>query len=141
MLEYQLKPSLLLLRFNLGLYFLSIIVLLVHYPISYITVLLFLLSILLITHEWVIYRKINGQSPESLSINISSSVIEWQINNNIHQFAAYSVYTCRWGIILVLKQSKFRKSMILLADRFKNHHEYLDLRFHLIRLNQAIHAS
>ena len=141
MFEYQLKPSLFVLRFNLGLYCLSFLVLLFYNPSSYITPLFFFLLILLITQDWKNYRRATITAAESLSINISSGAIEWQKYGNNRQFTDYSVYTCRWGMILVLKQSKFRNSLILLADRFNNHSQYLDLRFHLIRFNQVIHAS
>lgn len=141
MFEYQLKPSLFLLRFNLGIYCLSFLVILFYNSASYIPLLLVFLLILLIFQEWSSYRQANSCAMESLSINTLTGTIEWQKNGNNRQFTDYSVYTCRWGMILVLKQSRFRNSLILLADRFNNQTQYLDLRFHLIRLNQAIHAS
>lgn len=141
MYEYQLKPSLWLLCFNLGLYCLSLFVLLSYSSMDYLTLLLFFLIVLFAILEWKSYRQAKNTTAESLLLNISSGVIEWQKNNNNCQFTAYSVYTCRWGLILVFNQSRFRNSLILLADRFDNNRQYLDLRFHLIRLNQVMHAS
>ena len=141
MYEYQLKPSLLLLRFNLGVYCLSFLTLLSYSSMDYLTLLLFLLIIVLAIHEWKSYRQAKNTAAEVLLINTSSGTVEWQKNNNNCQFTAYSVYTCRWGMILVFKQSWFGNSLILLADRFDNNRQYLDLRFRLIRLNQVMHAS
>ena len=139
--EYKLKPSLLLFRLNLGLYGLSATVLLLYFPVDIISILFFCLVILLIVLECKYYRQKLIGPPELLSINLSSAVIELQLNQDNHQFSDYSVYTCRWGMILVLRNPECRKKLILLADRFDTTHKYLDLRFHLNRINQAIHAS
>lgn len=141
MTEYQLKPSFNLLSINICLYLLSATALLVHYPIDLISSMLFVLIILLSVNDILHYRRKIGQKAEILSLNLSSGLIESQLNDDYRQFTEYSVYTCRWGMILVLKQSGFRRHIILLADRFKFIHEYLDLRYQLIRLNQVVHAS
>ena len=141
MFEYPLKPSLLLLRFNLGIYCLSLLALLSYASIDYLTVLLFCLIIVLAIHEWESYRQAKNTGSEALVVNPSSGVLEWQKNNNSCQFTTYSVYTCRWGMILVSRQSGLRHRLILMADRFNNNSQYLDLRFRLIHLNQVMHAS
>lgn len=139
--EFQLKPSLLLLRFNLALYCLSFLTLLSYKSLDYLSLLLFLLIIISAIYEWQSYRRGKNAGAEVLVINASSGAVEWRKNNNNCQFTSYSVYTCRWGMILVFKQSWFRNSLILLADRFDNNRQYLDLRFRLIRFNQVMHAS
>lgn len=141
MVKYQLKPSLTLLCINLCLYLLAAIALLVYYEFGLISLMLFFLTILLFIYNLFHYRQEIKSSPKILSLNLSSALIEWQMADNYRQFTEYSVYTCRWGMILVLKQSSFRRHIILLADCFDNNYEYLDLRYHLIRLNQVIHAS
>ena len=141
MYQYQLKPSLLQLRFNLGVYCLSFLTLLSYSSMYYLTILLCVLIILLAFIEWKGYRQTKHAAPEILSLNSGSGTLEWRKNNNICQFTVYSVYTCRWGMILVSRQSGFRNSLILLADRFDNNSQYLDLRFRLIHLNQVMHAS
>lgn len=141
MLEFKLKPSLWLFRLNLGLYALSAILLLAYYPPGLISTSLLGLILLLFSREYVDYRQNHRKYRETLCFNLSSSAIKYQFNDDILQFRDYSVYTCRWGIILVLKKSKCRKKIILLVDRFENLHSYLDLRFHLTRLNQAVHVS
>jgi len=141
MVKYQLKPSLTLLCINLCLYLLAAIALLVYYEFGLISLMLFFLTILLFIYNLFHYRQEIKSPPKILSLNLSSALIEWQMADNYRQFTEYSVYTCRWGMILVLKQSSFRRHIILLADCFDNNYEYLDLRYHLIRLNQVIHAS
>ncbi len=141
MVEYQLKPSQMLLCTNLCLYLLASIALISCYQLNLISLLLFFLIILLFLYELLDYRKRSKLVPEILSLNLASSIIEWQLKDDNRQFNKYSVYTCRWGILLVLKQSRLRLCMILLADRFINNHDYLDLRYQVLRLNQDLHAS
>lgn len=141
MIEYHLKPSLNLLSINICLYLLSATALLVHYQINLISLMLFLLIILFAANDVLHYRKKIEQPAEILSLNLSSGLIGCRLNDDYRQFTEYSVYTCRWGMILVLKQSGFRRHITLLADRFKFIHEYLDIRYQLIRLNQVVHAS
>ncbi len=141
MVMYQLKPSLALLCINFSLYLLAAVTLLIYFQNGLTSLMLFSLTILLSMHDLLHYRQKTEQTPEKLSLNLRSGSIDWRFNDDYRQFSEYSVYTCRWGMILVLKQPKFRQHLILLADRFKNIHEYLDLRYQLIRLNQDIHAS
>ncbi len=141
MVQYQLKASLTLLYINISLYLLAAIALLVYYQINLASILLFMLIILFFTNDLFIYRNTLKSSSETLSLNFSSGLIESRLVDDIRQFSEYSVYTCRWGIFLVLKQSRYRKHMILLTDRFENSHDYLDFRYQILRLNQDIHAS
>ncbi len=141
MVQYQLKPSLTILCINVLLYLLAALALLVYYPINFISVLLFVLIILVFLNDLSIYWQTCKLPAEILLLNLSSGLIERRLSDDKRQFTEYSVYTCRWGVILVLKQSKCKLHLILLADRFKNDHEYLDIRYQLLRLNQAIHAS
>lgn len=141
MLEYQLKPSLVLLRISYSLYLFSAFILSAYYPLNFISTSLFILIFLMAAQAWRSYSPNLNKSPDNLSLNASTGIIEWQKDGDIRQFSDYSVYTCRWGMILVLRKSQCRKNIILLADRFDNLHQYLDLRFQLIRLNQAINAS
>lgn len=141
MIQYELRPSQTLLIVNIALYLLAATALFAYYQINLTSLMLFFLTILLILHELFQFRQAVNQQPEILSLNLSSGLIERSLVGDNRQFTEYSVYTCRWGILLVLKQSKVRLSMILLADRFNNSHDYLDLRYQVLRLNQDIHAS
>lgn len=135
--HFQLKPSCNLLYLNIALYLLAATSLIVYYPVDFVSLMLLLLIILLLAWEFLQHRQKTRQGFETLSLHLSSQTIDWCSNDHSRSFTEHSLYSCRWGMILILKQPKYRKHIILLPDRFENIDEYLDLRYQLIRLNRA----
>ena len=141
MKQYHLYPSATLLFISIGFYLLACFSLLLYFPLTGLTVLAIMLILLLAyadTKKYLTSRKLN---PEMITLHLLTGVIEWKSTDNSRSFTAYTVYNSRWGMVLKLKGRWVRYNLILLADRFKDENEYLDLRYQLSHLRQVINAS
>lgn len=141
MKQYYLYPSATLMLFTLGLYLLVCFSLLLYFAMTSLTVLAMMLILLLACSEvkkFLASRKID---PELITLRLSTGEIEWKSIDDSRLFTRYTVYNSRWGMVLKLKNRWVQYNLILLADRFKDENEYLDLRYHLSHLKQVINAS
>ena len=141
MKQYHLYPSATLLLITLGLYLMVCLSLLLYFALTGVTVLAILLVLLLAYTEIKQHLKSRKLSPELISLRFTTDEIEWQSIDNCQLFTGYTVYNSRWGMILKLKNRWVGYNLILLADRFKDRNEYLDLRYQLSHLKQVINAS
>lgn len=129
---FQLKPSCKLLYINTALYLLAVTGLLGYHSINFVSIMMFLLIILCLIHHYCDYRKETKQGFKILALNLSSQSISWGLPGDERVFVQFTVYICRWGMVLVLE-----RPVILLPDRFENEYEYLDFRYQLITLYQG----
>jgi len=141
MKQYYLYPSTVLMFFIIGLYALACLGLLLFFAMDVFTALAMMLITLLAYLEIKKYNASRKTDPELITLRLSTGEIEWQSNDDSRIFTRYTVYNSRWGMILKLKKRWLRYNLILLADRFKDDNEYLDLRYQLSHLKQVINAS
>ena len=138
---YHLYPSATLLFINLGLYLLACFSLLLYFSLTGLTVLAIMLILLLAYTDIKKYLASRKLDPDLITLRLSTGEIEWKSIDNSRSFNAYTVYNSRWGMVLKLKNRWVRYNLILLADRFKDENEYLDLRYQLIHLRQVMNVS
>jgi len=141
MKQYQLQPSKLLFSVTLTLYLIALLSLWLNFTLSAMTLLVSTLILLLAYVEVKKYRQQISHHPEWLSLRLVTGEINWKSIDSSRSFTEYTVYNSRWGMVLKLKSQWTRYNLVLLADRFKNQNDYLDLRYQLIHLKQDINAS
>lgn len=138
MKQYLIKPSITYLIITVCLYGLVAACLVLFFGLEWFTVLLSLLAMLWLYVDVRNFLQTNKTMSETLTVNSTDGYIDL---NNSHQFKIFNVYTSRSSIIVKLYDKGHRKSLILLADRFRSRNDYLDCRYQLMRLNQDINAS
>lgn len=141
MKQYHLYPSATLMFFTIGLYVLACFSLLHYFAVTSLTMLAMMLVFLLAYCDIKKYLTFRKLSPELITLRLSTGEIEWESIDDSRIFTRYTVYNSRWGMVLKLKSRWARYNLILLADRFKNKNEYLDLRYQLSHLQQVMNAS
>ena len=100
-----------------------------------------MLILLLAYSEIKKYLASRKLDPDLITFRLSTGEIEWKSIDNSRLFTKYTVYNSRWGMVLKLKNRWVQYNLILLADRFKDENEYLDLRYQLSHLKQVMNAS
>jgi len=138
MQQYLIKPSVTIFIITVCLYGLAGACLLFFFKLEGGSILLFLLLVLWLYLDARAFYRANKSISDTLTVNSTEGYIDL---NNSHQFNFFTVYTNRSSIIIKLRDKGHRQNLILLADRFRSRNDYLECRYHLIRLNQGINAS
>ncbi len=139
--QYQISQSPTLNIFNLSLYMLVILAILVFVDQILMAGLLALLSILLMISDYLQWKHLDLQALTDILLFPDSGIIEIQHQGRRQRFKCFSLYLNRWFLIVILRDQQQSKNFLLLADRFGSVTDYLNFRHQILKMSRVQYAT
>ena len=133
---YRIRESSAANSFTLLMYGLTFLDILAFVGILWLKILLSLLLILFLVTDLQRYKAAVRDDPMVLTLHDKSGKIDMHQTEGDTQYSLFRLIANRWFLVLQLKNDKGRKDLLIVPDRFRSMHEYLQFRYAIIQMNR-----
>jgi hypothetical protein len=133
---YRIRESSAANSFTLLMYGLAFLAILAFVGMLWLKILLSLLLILFLVTDLQRYKAAVLGDPVVLTLHDKSGKIDMHQTEGDTQYSLFRLFANRWFLVLQLKNEKGRKDLLIVPDRFRSMHEYLQFRYAIIQMSR-----
>ena len=133
---YRIRESSAANSFTLLMYGLAFLAILAFVGMLWLKILLSLLLILFLVTDLQRYKAAVLGDPVVLTLHDKSGKIDMHQTEGETQYSLFRLFANRWFLVLQLKNEKGRKDLLIVPDRFRSMHEYLQFRYAIIQMSR-----